>query len=546
MLDRALPTYVTALRMPVTVAVCPWRLKRNGNRLSSIVLTLVKQVVLNSNTANVIPRLSLPQNSHRSKPAPHTPKKRHAVDASFRKRRTFTALPMYTPLRFTSGSSIVSETEKAVSRLNFSCRKDGTHVMMPSFKRPWIHAARQTGASVSTSCCVLFFSGNPGMLKDGIHTTQLSQSNHAALIEFVKNNGYDWVFVGPEVPLIEGIVDDFAAAGIKAFGPSKAAAQIEGSKDFAKQLMDRHNIPTAQYKTFSDLEMAQDYVHEHGAPIVIKADGLAAGKGVTVAMDEHTAQRALEDIFIDHRFGSAGAKVVIEDFLDGQEFSLMSFVNGTDFWPMPISQDHKRAHDGDEGPNTGGMGAYSPVPQIPQSAVDEAIEKIVRPTVEGMAEEGTPFTGILYAGLIATADGPKVIEFNARFGDPETEVVLPKLTSDLGAGISAILDGETPEFTWDESNATLGVVIASNGYPENVIKGARVPEIEVDEDSHVYYAGVASDEHGNLVANSGRVLLVETSAPDIKSAQDKVYAIIDKLELRGLFYRHDIGFKALK
>lgn len=388
--------------------------------------------------------------------------------------------------------------------------------------------------------------GNPGMLKDGIHTTQLSQSNHAALIEFVKNNGYDWVFVGPEVPLIEGIVDDFAAAGIKAFGPSKAAAQIEGSKDFAKQLMDRHNIPTAQYKTFSDLEMAQDYVHEHGAPIVIKADGLAAGKGVTVAMDEHTAQRALEDIFIDHRFGSAGAKVVIEDFLDGQEFSLMSFVNGTDFWSMPISQDHKRAHDGDEGPNTGGMGAYSPVPQIPQSVVDEAIEKIVRPTVEGMAEEGTPFTGILYAGLIATADGPKVIEFNARFGDPETEVVLPKLTSDLGAGISAILDGETPEFTWDESNATLGVVIASNGYPENVIKGARVPEIEVDEDSHVYYAGVASDEHGNLVANSGRVLLVETSAPDIKSAQDKVYAIIDKLELRGLFYRHDIGFKALK
>ena len=388
--------------------------------------------------------------------------------------------------------------------------------------------------------------GNPGMLKDGIHTTQLSQSNHAALIEFVKNNGYDWVFVGPEVPLIEGIVDDFAAAGIKAFGPSKAAAQIEGSKDFAKQLMDRHNIPTAQYKTFSDLEMAQDYVHEHGAPIVIKADGLAAGKGVTVAMDEHTAQRALEDIFIDHRFGSAGAKVVIEDFLDGQEFSLMSFVNGTDFWLMPISQDHKRAHDGDEGPNTGGMGAYSPVPQIPQSVVDEAIEKIVRPTVEGMAEEGTPFTGILYAGLIATADGPKVIEFNARFGDPETEVVLPKLTSDLGAGISAILDGETPEFTWDESNATLGVVIASNGYPENVIKGARVPEIEVDEDSHVYYAGVASDEHGNLVANSGRVLLVETSAPDIKSAQDKVYAIIDKFELRGMFYRHDIGFKALK
>ena len=286
--------------------------------------------------------------------------------------------------------------------------------------------------------------GNPGMLKDGIHTTQLSQSNHAALIEFVKNNGYDWVFVGPEVPLIQGIVDDFAAAGIKAFGPSKAAAQIEGSKDFAKQLMDRHNIPTAQYKTFSDLEMAQDYVHEHGAPIVIKADGLAAGKGVTVAMDEHTAQRALEDIFIDHRFGSAGAKVVIEDFLDGQEFSLMSFVNGTDFWPMPISQDHKRAHDGDEGPNTGGMGAYSPVPQIPQSVVDEAIEKIVRPTVEGMAEEGTPVHRYPVRRSDRHRRRPEGHRIQRPLRRPETEVVLLKLTSDLGAGISAILDGETP------------------------------------------------------------------------------------------------------
>lgn len=399
------------------------------------------------------------------------------------------------------------------------------------------------GDSVSE---VTVASGNPGMELDGIRTTQINESNHAAFISFMQHNQYDWAFVGPEVPLIEGLVDDFAAAGIKAFGPNKAAAQIEGSKDFAKQLMARHNIPTAQYRTFDNLEDSVAYVREHGAPIVVKADGLAAGKGVTVAMDVDTAITALDDIFIDHRFGKAGAKVVIEDFLEGQEFSLMSFVRGTEFWPMPISQDHKRAYDNDEGPNTGGMGAYSPVPQIGQDVIDTAIDTIVRPTVEAMAAEGTPFTGILYAGLIATADGPKVIEFNARFGDPETEVVLPKLTSDLGAGISAILDGETPEFTWDESNATLGVVIASNGYPENVIKGARVPEIEVDEDSHVYYAGVASDEHGNLVANSGRVLLVETSAPDIKSAQDKVYAIIDKLELRGLFYRHDIGFKALK
>lgn len=388
--------------------------------------------------------------------------------------------------------------------------------------------------------------GNPGMERDGIRTTKLSESNHAALIDFVKNNGYDWVFVGPEVPLIEGLVDDFAAAGIKAFGPNKAAAQIEGSKDFAKQLMARHNIPTAGYRTFADLEPAKRYVAEHGAPIVIKADGLAAGKGVTVAMDEETANAALDDIFVDHRFGSAGAKVVIEDFLEGQEFSLMSFVNGTDFWPMPISQDHKRAYDGDKGPNTGGMGAYSPVPQIPAAVIEQAIETIVKPTVEAMSEEGTPFTGILYAGLIATADGPKVIEFNARFGDPETEVVLPKLTSDLGAGIAAILDGREPEFTWDDTNATLGVVLASDGYPTNVIKGAHIPDIPIDDDSHVYYAGVASgEESGSLVASSGRVLLVETTASDIKAAQDKVYAILDKLDVSGMFYRHDIGAKAL-
>ncbi|PST46663.1 phosphoribosylamine--glycine ligase [Bifidobacterium callitrichos] len=402
--------------------------------------------------------------------------------------------------------------------------------------------ALQRGGSVEE---VTVAPGNPGMELDGIRTTHIDQSNHAALIEFMKDNDYDWAFVGPEVPLIEGIVDDFAAAGLKAFGPNKAAAQIEGSKDFAKQLMERHGIPTAKYATFDALEPAVSYVREHGAPIVVKADGLAAGKGVTVAMDEDTAVAALDDIFVDHRFGSAGAKVVIEDFLEGQEFSLMSFVSGTRFWPMPISQDHKRAYDGDKGPNTGGMGAYSPVPQIPQEVVDQAIETIVRPTVEAMDEEGTPFTGILYAGLIATADGPKVIEFNARFGDPETEVVLPKLTSDLGRGIADILVGESPEFTWDDENATLGVVLAADGYPTHVVKGARIPSIPVDDSSHVYYAGVSRGEDGGLVASSGRVLLVETTATDIKAAQDKVYAIIDALDTTGMFYRHDIGAKAL-
>lgn len=388
--------------------------------------------------------------------------------------------------------------------------------------------------------------GNPGMRLDGINTTQLDPSNHAALIDFVKDNQVDWVFVGPEVPLIQGIVDDFEANGIKAFGPNKAAAQIEGSKDFAKQLMERHGIPTAKYRTFDDLDSAEAYVRDHDAPIVVKADGLAAGKGVTVAMDVDTALKALEDIFVDHRFGAAGAKVVIEDYLEGQEFSLMSFVNGTEFWPMPISQDHKRAFDGDKGPNTGGMGAYSPVPQISQDVVDTAIETIVRPTVQAMADEGTPFTGILYAGLIATADGPKVIEFNARFGDPETEVVLPRLTSDFGEGISAILNNETPTFTWEDDNkTTLGVVLASNGYPTNVVKGAAIPQIPVDDSSHVYYAGVTTGADGKLVANSGRVLLLETTADDIRSAQDKIYAVLDKLDTTGMFYRHDIGAKAL-
>lgn len=387
--------------------------------------------------------------------------------------------------------------------------------------------------------------GNPGMEGDGIRVVQINPSNQAALIDFVRANGIDWVFVGPEVPLIEGIVDTFAKAGIKAFGPTKAAAQIEGSKDFAKQLMARHGIPTANYRTFSELEPAIAYVKEQGAPIVIKADGLAAGKGVTVAMDEDTAIAALDDIFVDHKFGASGAKVVIEEFLDGQEFSLMSFVNGTDFYPMPISQDHKRAYDNDEGPNTGGMGAYSPVPQIPQSVVDEAIDTIVKPTVEAMAAEGTPFAGILYAGLIATADGPKVIEFNARFGDPETEVVLPKLTSDLGAAIAALLDGGTPEFAWDADNATLGVVLASDGYPGDVVKGAPIPAIATDDDSHVYYAGVGFDDDGKLAANSGRVMLLEVNAPTIAAAQEKAYAMLDAVETPGLFYRHDIGAKAL-
>ncbi|WP_375169383.1 phosphoribosylamine--glycine ligase [Gardnerella vaginalis] len=390
--------------------------------------------------------------------------------------------------------------------------------------------------------------GNPGIAADGIKTVNISQSDHEALINFVKEHNYDFAFIGPEVPLMNGIVDDFEANNIPAFGPNKAAAQIEGSKDFAKKLMHRHNVPTAAYQTFDALEPARAYVLEHGAPIVIKADGLAAGKGVTVAMDEQTALDALEDIFVDHRFGKAGAKVVIEEFLQGQEFSLMSFVSGTDFWVMPISQDHKRAYDGDKGPNTGGMGAYSPVPQISNETVERAINEIVRPTVEGLAKEGTPFTGILYAGLIDTATGPKVIEFNARFGDPETEVVLPRLTSDFGDAIWNILQHKTPTFTWQNNGVTLGVIIASEGYPGTLVTGTPLPQIPVDENQgqHVYYAGVKSQEEtGNLVTSSGRVALVQVHGEDVEDAQKNVYSILDKLNLPHMFFRHDIASKAL-
>ena len=391
--------------------------------------------------------------------------------------------------------------------------------------------------------------GNPGIAADGIQTANISQSNHEALITFIKDNNYDFAFIGPEVPLMNGIVDDFEAHGIPTFGPNKHAAQIEGSKDFAKKLMARHNVPTAAYQTFDALEPARTYVLEHGAPIVIKADGLAAGKGVTVAMDENTALEALEDIFVDHRFGAAGAKVVIEEFLQGQEVSLMSFVSGTDFWVMPISQDHKRAYDGDKGPNTGGMGAYSPVPQINDETVQRAIDEIVRPTVEGLAQEGTPFTGVLYAGLIDTKDGPKVIEFNARFGDPETEVVLPRLTSDFGAAIWNILHHKTPVFTWQKEGVTLGVIIASEGYPGNLVTGTPLPHIPADETQgqHVYYAGVKSaEETHNLITSSGRVALVQVHGKNVTDAQNTVYTILDSINLPHMFYRHDIASKALQ
>lgn len=384
--------------------------------------------------------------------------------------------------------------------------------------------------------------GNPGMLSDGIQVVNIAEDDHEGLISYVKEKNIAWTFVGPEIPLLNGIVDDFQAAGLKIFGPNKAAAMIEGSKEFAKKIMVDNAIPTADYEAFTNYEAACAYVKEKGAPIVIKADGLAAGKGVTVAMTLEEALQALKEMMTDHRFGKSGDKVVVEEFLEGQEFSLLAFVRNENVYPMVIAQDHKRALDEDKGPNTGGMGAYSPVPQIPEEMVDAAVERILKPAASGMMKNDTPFTGILYAGLIATHTGPKVIEFNARFGDPETQVVLPRLTSDLAEIIDDLLNNKEPELTWS-NQASVGVVLAAEGYPNDYKKGMSVPEF--NDQVTVYFAGV-TDDQGTIRASGGRVLLVEAESDSIESAQVKVYEALEEVNTTDYFYRKDIGAKSIK
>ncbi|WIY61623.1 phosphoribosylamine--glycine ligase [Bacillus arachidis] len=384
--------------------------------------------------------------------------------------------------------------------------------------------------------------GNEGM-RDVAMPVDIDENDFDALVLFAKENNIGLTFVGPEIPLMNGIVDRFEAEGLRVFGPNKAAAVIEGSKAFTKELMKKYDIPTAAYETFTNYEEAVAYIQKVGAPIVIKADGLAAGKGVTVAMTLEEALQAVKEMLQDVKFGEASKKVVIEEFLDGQEFSLMAFVNGKTVYPMVIAQDHKRAFDGDKGPNTGGMGAYSPVPQIPESAVSEAIETILHPTAKAMIQEGRSFTGILYAGLILTNEGPKVIEFNARFGDPETEVVLPRLESDLVDVCNYVLDGKELTLKWSEE-AVIGVVLASKGYPEAYEKGAVISGLDTLEDAIVFHAGTAM-KHGDFVTNGGRVLFVACKGKDLQEAKDNVYKEIKKIESDGLFYRSDIGYRAV-
>lgn len=387
--------------------------------------------------------------------------------------------------------------------------------------------------------------GNDGMTLDGLDLVDIGISEHSKLIVFAKENDISWTFIGPDDALAAGIVDDFEQAGLKAFGPKKLAAELEWSKDFAKEIMVKYDVPTAAYGTFSDFEEAKAYIEKQGAPIVVKADGLALGKGVVVAETVEQAVDAARDMLLDNKFGDSGARVVIEEFLAGEEFSLFAFVNGDKFYIMPTAQDHKRAFDGDKGPNTGGMGAYAPVPHLPQSVVDTAVDTIIKPVLNGMIAEGRPYLGILYAGLILTEQGPKVIEFNARFGDPETQIILPRLTSDFAQNITDILEGREPQITWLDSGVTLGVVVASNGYPLDYEKGVELPA-KTEGDIITYYAGARFAGNSRaLLSNGGRVYMLVTTADTVQKAQEKIYSELKNQDTTGLFYRTDIGSKAI-
>lgn len=386
--------------------------------------------------------------------------------------------------------------------------------------------------------------GNEGML-DVAERISIEEHEQGKLVDFALTEKIGLTIIGPEVPLLNGLADRFREAGLAVFGPSQKAAEIEGSKSFAKDLMKKYSIPTAEYAVFSDYEKAKDYILEKGAPIVIKADGLAAGKGVTVALTLEEALSSLQEMLQDAKFGEASAKVVVEEFLAGEEFSLMAFVNGENVVPLEIAQDHKRAFDGDKGPNTGGMGAYSPVPQISDEVIKGAVKSILEPTAKALVEKDRSFCGILYAGLITTPAGPKVIEFNARLGDPETQVVLPRMKSDLIQVIFDVLNGKTPEIEWDEQSM-IGIVVAAEGYPEIYDKGAELLGLEeISSDLFVFHAGTKKVAD-HFVTDGGRVLLVGGKAPKLEEAQTKVYHELEKLRCDKIFYRRDIGFKAIK
>lgn len=372
------------------------------------------------------------------------------------------------------------------------------------------------------------------------------------LAKFAQDESIDFTVVGPEAPLSKGVVDVFRGKGLKIFGPTQASAQLESSKDFAKAFMKRHGIPTAEYETFTCAEEAHAYIDAKGAPIVIKADGLAAGKGVVVAMSLQEAHDAIDDMLGGHKFGDAGARVVIEEFLEGEEASFIAMVDGTHVLPMATSQDHKRLLDGDQGPNTGGMGAYSPAPVVTDEIHQMVMQQIMMPTVQGMAKEGHVYTGFLYAGLMISKDANgkptvKTLEFNCRFGDPETQPIMSRLKSDFAqlvlAGIEGRLDQVNPE--WDSRKA-LGVVLASEGYPESPRKGDVITGIpEETADAITFHAGTKFNDQQEVVTSGGRVLCVVGLGDTLQQARDKAYEVCDQIQFKGAQMRRDIGYRAL-
>ncbi len=391
--------------------------------------------------------------------------------------------------------------------------------------------------------------GNAGTAREPtLENVAIAVDNIAALVEFAQNNAIGLTIVGPEIPLVLGLVDAFNAAGLRCFGPTQSAAQLEGSKAFTKDFLARHKIPTADYQNFTAIEPALAYVRRQGAPIVIKADGLAAGKGVIVAMTLTEAEDAIRDMLSGNAFGNAGSRVVIEEFLDGEEASFIVMVDGKNILPMATSQDHKRVGDGDSGPNTGGMGAYSPAPVVTQAVHERVMRDILEPTVRGMAAEGNPYTGFLYAGLMIDASGvPKVIEYNCRFGDPETQPIMMRLKSDLVALCNTALDGKLDQATaeWDE-RAALGVVLAAAGYPGDYPKGDVINGLDDADtsDAKIFHAGTASKD-GKVITAGGRVLCAVGLGNSVSEAQNNAYALCKKISWNGMFYRHDIGYRAV-
>ena len=398
---------------------------------------------------------------------------------------------------------------------------------------------------------VIVAPGNAGTAHEhGVRNAEVAASDIDGLLALAKSEKVGLTVVGPEVPLVAGVVDRFRNAGLRIFGPRAIAAQLEGSKAFAKDFLLRHNIPTSRYAVFAELNPALAYVRQHGAPIVIKADGLAAGKGVVVALTLADAELALHDMLGAHSFGDASARVVIEEFLEGEEASYIVMSDGSHALPMASSQDHKRRDEGDLGPNTGGMGAYSPAPVVTPEVEQRILREVIEPTLRGMAAEGAPFMGFLYAGLMIDKSGaPKVIEFNVRFGDPETQPIMLRLKSDLVELIDAALDGrlENTQARWDARPA-IGVVMAAGGYPGRVRSGDVIDglDVAVEPDVKVFHAGTRLDAEGRAVTAGGRVLTVCALGKDIGAAREQAYAAISKIRYEGAFCRRDIAHRALR